>query len=159
MYAAFHTEQPRFASEHALAQELEVYDKTNKQTYRQGVVTAIVSLKKRARPSSPQDESVGTESACQARANARKLARVEARHLEGVLLTREQMITWGYVVDIPEGPGGDKPSAEGCDMICERCLQRFVVTPIGQGKDEACSFHWGRPYTTTLNGQISRPQT
>lgn len=154
LYAAFHTEQPQLASKHAVAQEVEVYNKTNKQTYRQGIVTTIVSLKKRPSPPSPKHESVGTEANCQARANARKLSRVEEPHLESALLTREQMATWGYVLDVPEGPGGDKPSAEGDNMTCERCMQRFVVTPIGQGKDEACSFHWGRPYTTTLNGQV-----
>jgi RNA exonuclease len=132
-----------------------VYNRTNKQTYRQGVVSTIVALKKRAVPPSPQHQSVGTEAECQARANARKVARVEARHLEGALLTREQMVKWGYVVDVPSGPGGDRSSAEGDEMVCERCTQRFVVTPIGQGKDEACSFHWARPYTTTLNGQVS----
>ena len=118
-------------------------------------MNAILSLKRRPPPPFAKHESVGTEAECQARANARKLAKVEARHLEGALLTREQMVTWGYILEVPNGSGGDRPSAEGDEMICERCTQRFAVTPIGQGKDEACSFHWARPYTTTLNGQIS----
>ncbi|KAF8525311.1 ribonuclease H-like protein [Gautieria morchelliformis] len=153
LYDAFHAAHPHLAGAHALAQETEIYDRTNKQTYRQGVVTTIVALKKRAVPPSPQHESVGTEAECRARANARKVARVEARDLECAVLTREQMVAWGYVVDVPAGPGGDRPSAEGDEMVCERCFQRFVVTPPGQGKDEACSFHWARPYTTTLNGE------
>lgn len=116
-------------------------------------MNTLLALKRRPSPPSATHGSVGTEAEFQARANARKLARVEARHLEGALLTREQMATWGYILDVPDGLGGDKPSAEGDEMICERCSQRFVVTPMGEGKDEACSFHWARPYTTTLNGQ------
>ncbi|KAF8591528.1 hypothetical protein K439DRAFT_904379 [Ramaria rubella] len=153
LYSSFHSQHPHLANQHAAAQEIEVYNKTNKLTYRQGVVTTIVALKKRPSPPQPQHESVGTESEFQARANVKKLSRVEPRHLEEVVLTREQMATWGYLLDVPEGPGGDKPSAEGEEMVCERCSQRFVVTPMGQGKDEACSFHWARPYTTTLNGE------
>lgn len=154
LYTSFHAEHPHLAREHSLAQEADIYNKTNKHTYRQGIVTCIVSLKKRTAPPSPQHESVGTEAACQARANARSLCRVEPHHLEDVLLTREQLQAWGFMVEVPQGRGGDRPSEEGNEMVCERCTQRFVVTRMGQGKDEACSFHWARPYTTTLNGKF-----
>lgn len=78
---------------------------------------------------------------------------MEAKDLEEALLTREQMVAWGYVVDVPDGGnGGVMPSCEGAEKVCERCGERFVVTPLGEGKDEACSFHWGRPFTQTLNG-------
>ncbi|KAF8529142.1 Rexo1 protein [Hysterangium stoloniferum] len=153
LYSSFHAEHPHFASKSALAQEADVYSKTNKQTYRQGIVSAIVAIKKRPAPLTPKDDTVGSEAEYQARLNVRKITRVEARHLEQVLLTRSQMIEWGFVVDIPTGPGGDKPNSEGDEEVCERCTQRFIVTPLGLGKDEACSFHWARPFTTTSNGE------
>lgn len=102
-------------------------------------------------------DSVGTETDLQLRAKARKITRVSARDLEnrGALMSEEQMAAWGFMLEVPSGVGGDMPTSEGEERVCERCSERFIVTPLGQGKDEACSFHWARPYTKTVNGNYS----
>jgi len=63
------------------------------------------------------------------------------------------MITWGYVVDIPEGPGGDKPSEEGGVMKCERCKQPKQVRRMEEA--EECVFHWGRLLTKKVSGMTA----
>ena len=60
------------------------------------------------------------------------------------------MATWGYVVDIPEGPGGDKPSEEGGVMKCERCKQPKQVRRMEEA--EECLYHWGRLLTKKVSG-------
>lgn len=157
MYQAFHEELPQLARDHALCQERDIYSKTNKLTYRQALISALGAIKKRVIPKSPNHESVGTEKDISNRLSAPKISRVEAHHLEDVVMTKEQLLTWGYVVDVPSGPGGDKPTSEGEQMTCERCTQSFIVTPSGGGKDEACSYHWARPYTVTSNGTFISP--
>lgn len=64
-----------------------------------------------------------------------------------------ELATWGYFVEIPEGAGGDNPSQEGKIAKCERCTQPFLV----KRKEEAdeCIYHWGKPYTTKINGEIT----
>lgn len=73
--------------------------------------------------------------------------------LEPYLLSVPELATWGYFVEIPEGAGGDNPSQEGKIAKCERCTQPFLV----KRKEEAdeCIYHWGKPYTTKINGEIT----
>lgn len=135
-----------------MAQELEVYSNTNKQTYRQGVISTVVSIKKRTPPTTQSHPNVGTESEVKARLNAAKIHRIRAEDLEDVIMTREALIKWGFMVEIPDGPGGDRPASEGEEMKCERCVTNFIVTPLGGGQEEACLFHSGRPFSTQVNG-------
>jgi hypothetical protein len=60
------------------------------------------------------------------------------------------MRTWGYIVEIPEGIGGERPSEEGSIQKCERCNEQFQVKR--QGEAEECTFHWGKPFTSKANG-------
>lgn len=72
--------------------------------------------------------------------------------LEPYVLSVSDLTTWGYFVQIPEGAGGDNPSQEGKVAKCERCTQPFLV----KRREEAdeCTYHWGKPYTTKINGEI-----
>jgi len=163
---------PSIASEHSLRQEQEVYAKSNKLTYRnvrrasmetqrhlidcilQAVISSIASLKRRDVPQSVGDPTVGTEGDLAARIEAKKSLqslRLTTSHLQPYLLSREDMITWGYVVDIPEGPGGDKPSEEGGVMKCERCKQPKQVRRMEEA--EECVYHWGRLLTKKVSGE------
>jgi RNA exonuclease 1 len=58
---------------------------------------------------------------------------------------------WGYIVDIPDGPGGDRPSEEGKIAKCERCAQPFMVKRMEEADE--CLYHWGKPYTRSMNGR------
>jgi hypothetical protein len=60
------------------------------------------------------------------------------------------MRTWGYIVEIPEGIGGERPSEEGSIQKCERCNEQFQVKR--QEEAEECTFHWGKPFTSKANG-------
>ncbi|KIJ54809.1 hypothetical protein M422DRAFT_153255 [Sphaerobolus stellatus SS14] len=155
LYSSFHSYFPHLAREHALAEEIEVYTKTNKLTYRQGMVNTLIAVKKREQPTSPDHKNVGTESEIRAKEKAQK-KKVEAADLEDIIMTREQLILWGYIVDVPDGPGGDLPTSEGAEQVCERCQQNFVVKALGDGADEACTYHWARPYTMMANGEKIR---
>lgn len=64
------------------------------------------------------------------------------------------MRQWGYILDIPEGPGGTKPSQEGHTMTCERCKQPYMVK--GNDQSEECRYHYGRQISQIVNGGCIR---
>ncbi|TFK55937.1 hypothetical protein OE88DRAFT_1621054 [Heliocybe sulcata] len=148
---------PTLAAQHALKQEEEVYRKSTKLTYRNAVISSVAALKRRPVPDKVSHPSVGTEQELAERAEKRKSLeslQLTRAHLEPLMLTVEDMQKWGYVTEIPEGPGGDRPSEEGNTMKCERCKEQFLVKRM-ELADE-CTFHWGRPYSKQVNGERMR---
>jgi len=110
-------------------------------------------LKKRPLPDSTSHPSVGTEGDLTARAKSRKS--LDALHLtranvETLVLSMSDLQKWGYIVEVPEGPGGDRPSGEGEIIKCERCSQPFMVKQRPEADE--CLYHWGRLYNRSLNG-------
>ncbi|KAI0375608.1 ribonuclease H-like protein [Pilatotrama ljubarskyi] len=151
---------PTLAAEHALKQEEEVYSKSTKLTYRNAVISSVAALKRRPKPDSAAHESVGTESEVRAREEMRKKVaalRLTAEQLEPYVLSIDEMKKWGYAVEVPPGPGGDKPHEEGSVMTCERCNQKFMVKRL-EHADE-CRYHWGKPFSTKVNGEKRRVYT
>ncbi|KAH9853502.1 Rexo1 protein [Lenzites betulinus] len=151
---------PTLAAEHALKQEEEVYKKSSKLTYRNAVISSIAALKRRPKPDSTGHPSVGSEADVLAREEMRKKVaalRLSAAQLEPYVLSLDAMRTWGYVVEVPPGPGGERPHEEGAVMTCERCAQKFLV----KRREEAdeCRFHWGRPFSSKVNGEKRRVYT
>ncbi|KAI0832387.1 ribonuclease H-like protein [Trametes gibbosa] len=148
---------PTLAAEHALKQEEEVYKKSSKLTYRNAVISSIAALKRRPKPDSAGHASVGSEADVLAREEMRKKVaalRLSAAQLEPYVLSLDEMRMWGYVVEVPPGPGGDRPHEEGAVMTCERCAQKFLV----KRREEAdeCRFHWGRAFSSKVNGEKRR---
>jgi len=120
----------------------------------QAVISSIASLKRRDVPQSVGDPTVGTEGDLAARREAKtalQSLQLATSHLETYILSEEDMIIWGYVVAIPEGPGGDKPSEEGGVMKCERCKQPKQVRRMEEA--EECVYHWGRLFTKKVSGR------
>ncbi|KAH7914206.1 ribonuclease H-like protein [Hygrophoropsis aurantiaca] len=157
LYEAVLPENPTLASEHALRQEEEVYKKANKLTYRNAVISSIASLKRRETPTSISHPSVGTEDDITARAESRKkldALRLTQSVLQPLMLSLADMQKWGYIIDIPEGIGGNEPHAQGKVMQCDRCGQAYMVSSCPE-KDE-CTFHWGKPFTKAINGERLR---
>ncbi|KAI9001042.1 ribonuclease H-like protein [Trametes punicea] len=151
---------PTLAAEHALKQEEEVYKKSTRLTYRNAVISSIAALKRRSKPDSASHDSVGTELDVQTRAEVReKVAamRLTAAQLEPYVLSIDEMKKWGYVVEVPSGPGGDKPHEEGSVMTCERCNQKFKVKR--RENADQCRYHWGKPYSSKVNGEKRRVYT
>lgn len=129
--------------------------------WNKAVISSIASLKARPPPTSISHPSVGTSADLTARAEASKALTsltLTTAHLEPLLLTRDELVKWGYIIEVPEewGPGGDRPSAVDTRVKCERCSVTYVVKPLGEGgvTGEECTFHWGRPYTTRVNGTL-----
>lgn len=90
-----------------------------------------------------------------ARAESRKSLnslRLTRTLLEPYVHLAADLVQWGYFVEIPDGPGGNQPSLEGKVAKCERCGQPFQV----KRKEDAdeCIYHWGKPFTTTINGKL-----
>ncbi len=162
---------PTLAGEHALKQEEEVYKKSSKLTYRnvsayspnisacidpelaQAVISSIAALKRRPKPDNASHASVGTEAEVQAREEMRKKVaalRLSGAQLEPYMLSLDDLKKWGYIVEVPAGPGGDKPHEEGSVMTCDRCNQKFQVER--QEDADECRFHWGKAFTSKVNG-------
>lgn len=111
-------------------------------------------MKRRPKPDSASHPSVGTEGEIAARAELKRTLnslRVTQEHLAPLMLSEADMRKWGYILDIPEGPGGTKPSQEGHTMVCERCKQPYMVKC--DDKTEDCRFHYGKPTSETVNGE------
>lgn len=121
---------------------------------RQAVISLSSLLKKRPKPNSPEHDSIGTESTLQKRRETReklKALTVSSKQLEPHLMSAETMKRWGFMTELPDGPGGSNPSEEGKVKTCERCNKPFVV----KRKEEAdvCMYHWGRARMNKVGGR------
>ncbi|KAG6857084.1 hypothetical protein H0H87_009645 [Tephrocybe sp. NHM501043] len=157
LYHALLSTHPSLAADHALKQEDEIYTTSSKLTYRNAVITSCAALKRRPLPSSITHDSVGTEADLSTRAEARKSRqslRLTRELLEPYIMSPNALTTWGYMLDVPPGPGGTEPTLEGKIAKCERCAQPFLVKRM-QEADE-CVHHWGKPYTAKVNGEKTR---
>jgi RNA exonuclease 1 len=123
----------------------------------QSVISSIAALKQRPIPDSPAHPSVGTASELAARREAKAaltaltLTRAE---LAPLVLSRAALLRWGYMVDLPDGPGGTRTTEEGRPMRCERCGGQFEVKRAGEAAE--CSYHHGKPRTIKVNGARAR---
>ncbi|ETW83986.1 hypothetical protein HETIRDRAFT_472359 [Heterobasidion irregulare TC 32-1] len=166
LYDAVLPQEPSLASEHALRQEEEIYNRASKSTYRNAVITSIASIKSRPPPTNISHPSIGTTNDIAARtaeAHALTSLNLTSAHLMPLILSRDQLQKWGFLAEIPEpwGPGGQSPSAEGSRVKCERCAVAYVVQPLAEGKASAdeCTYHWGKAVTRNINGERMRMYT
>ncbi|KAI6047403.1 ribonuclease H-like protein [Pisolithus marmoratus] len=157
LYEAILPSNPILASEHALRQEEEIYNKSTKLTYRNAVINSIAALKRRPIPNAISHPSVGTERDIAARIESQKQLselRLTRTAVQQLVMTMQTMKYWGYITEVPPGEGGSKPDAKGQVKQCERCGQSFTVRKDPR-KDE-CYYHWGRPFTKKINGEKLR---
>jgi len=117
------------------------------------VIQCVAALKRREAPTSLIHDSVGTEDELVTRAEARKSLQslhLTRAHLEPLLHSPAILEKAGYVVCVPDEPGGIQPSSEGKTTKCERCGQVFVIKRKSEADE--CIYHWGRPHTARING-------
>ncbi|KXN86438.1 RNA exonuclease 3 [Leucoagaricus sp. SymC.cos] len=176
LYSSISPLSPSLAADHALKQEEEVYKKSSKLTYRnvilflrfvlnethtpKAVIQCVAAIKRRPTPSSLSHASVGTEDQVKERAErARSLQALvlDQATLETLVLSKEDMEKWGYMLEVPEGEGGEESHVEGKVMKCERCSQPFQVSRTGS--DTECLYHWGKQQTTKQGGEKVRLYT
>ncbi|QRV73177.1 exonuclease domain protein [Ceratobasidium sp. AG-Ba] len=142
--------------QHAIAQEAEVYARSQRSTYKNNGAHTITMIKKRPKPNQISHPSVGTQGTVDAR-RAQKNSMLKRAQIEHAVLSQEQLVKWGYLVEVPEGPGETRVSDEGEEATCERCQTLFVVR-APRSKQEAkelsekCTYHWGRTYVSRIGG-------
>ncbi|KAH6915355.1 Rexo1 protein [Coprinopsis sp. MPI-PUGE-AT-0042] len=131
---------PTLPADHALMQEEEIYAKTNKQTYRVAAIQCIGAVKRRETPTSVSH-----------------ILELTRQLLEPLVHSVEELKTWGYIVEVPEGEGSREPSLEGQVTKCERCAKPFQVKRMENA--DKCHYHWGKPLSTRSNGEKTRIYT
>lgn len=98
---------------------------------------------------------MGTEDELKERAEkAKSLGTLvlDRTRLEPLIMSQSDLENWGYMVDIPQGPGGHVPHVEGQVVKCERCSQPFQVCQTGS--DTECLHHWGKQRTVKADGKF-----
>ncbi|KAF8335069.1 uncharacterized protein EI90DRAFT_3144960 [Cantharellus anzutake] len=127
LYMRILASSPSLPGKHAIAQEEEIYAKTSQKTYRNertfslAIISAVSSIQKRPPPDSKFHPSIGTIAECAERQEKGASAtpiEILPSHLSTVLLSRRDMETMGYLLDVPlEG----KLPEVGGTVMCERC--------------------------------------
>ncbi|GAA5942194.1 uncharacterized protein JCM15063_002039 [Sporobolomyces koalae] len=146
------------ASRDALEQEAKIYSKSNKTTYRNGCISALARLKKR--PSASRIEETGTMEEYEA--NLKQLEDAEQGRLTRVRVrefvhSNEKLEKFGYMLDVPAGPGGDIPHEVGQKRNCDRCKGEFVVLDkLTHADRQACPHHYGKMISEKIGGVKQR---
>ena len=78
--------------------------------------------------------------------------RLTAEQLEPYVMSLDEMRKWGYIVDIPAGEGGSRPSEEGSVKTCERCSGAFKVKRKEEASMDECVYHWGKAFSAKASG-------
>lgn len=143
--------QPRvralnLASQHALAEEAAVYTKNNQHSYRNAGISVIARLKRRDPVLTISD--AGTLAEVDSRALATTAASNTAdvvANLQKLTLTRQQMISHGFIVDMPSDVGSSQRTCEGETKTCARCKNSYIVrSHLTSTERQSCNYHWGR---------------
>ncbi|KAH8830486.1 ribonuclease H-like protein [Flagelloscypha sp. PMI_526] len=148
---------PTLASDHALRQEAEVYETSTKASYRNAVIQSVGAIKRRPIPDKIFHSSVGTEGDIVARKASEKALKnlfLTKAHLEPFVHSVEELEKWGFLLQVPDGPGGERPFHEGM-ITCDRCKVQFLVQKDVDDPME-CKFHWGRIQTRNVGGERTR---
>lgn len=53
--------------------------------------------------------------------------RLTLKKAKALTMDRESMLAHDYVIEVPDGPGGNIPTEEGGNMKCERCAADYIV--------------------------------
>jgi hypothetical protein len=115
----------------------------------------LVQLKSRERPTNLLHAAVGTSAEIKAREETKKKFQsltLTKAHLDPLVLSQAELSTWGYMVELPDGPGGNCPSEEGRSRACERCGEKFEVRRASEGQQ--CTFHHGKLRSVRIEGML-----
>ncbi|GAA5882690.1 hypothetical protein JCM16303_006546 [Sporobolomyces ruberrimus] len=146
------------ASKHASEQESTIYLKSTKMTYRNACISLLARLKKR--PPASRSEDTGTmesfESTLKERQEKEK-GELKKERVEGFVHDEETLRKFGYLLEVPEGEGGDIPNEVGQKRVCDRCKGEFVVkNELTHADRQACSYHYGKMMSEKIGGVRQR---
>ncbi|TNY24706.1 Rexo1 protein [Rhodotorula diobovata] len=148
----------QLAAKHALAQEEHLFSRSTKATYRNSIISALARLKKRA-PARSVDETGTLEEEAErlAKAAEDEKGRLTRKRVAKFVHPVDKLRQFDYPVELPPGPGGDRPSEEGNMRTCDRCKKDFTVRgDLDSDGRQACQFHFGRMVTEKIGGQKQR---
>ena len=144
----------QLAAQHAKAQEAAVFARTNKMTYKNGMISTLASLKKRAKPTSADDTGTLEDDARKAKERAEKAkGKLTPSRLLKYIADKEKLAKYDYVIEIPGGPGGDEPTEEGNKRTCSRCAREYVVKAE---LEEVCPYSFAVTQFAVLNDRSRR---
>lgn len=156
MYAKL-PEHKKLAMDDAFTQEEEIYESTQKNTYKSATANILIKLKRRSPITDINSPLIGTENTLKKRLEDAERAhsyQLNRNTLEKYIPSLDLLKGYGYVVDIPETEGGSETSAIGQMKDCARCSRKFIVED-NVLKDD-CTFHEGRPITSKVDGRRAR---
>lgn len=142
------------AARDALSQEKSIYARTTKTTYRNGVISALAQLKRRPPAASPADTgTLEQDNERKQRAEEKEKGRLTSARIKGYLASRKDLETYGYVMGVPPGPGGDQETEEGNVRKCDRCgIDYLVHADLNEADRVVCSYHYGRQVMEKIKG-------
>ncbi|SCZ88630.1 BZ3500_MvSof-1268-A1-R1_Chr2-1g04535 [Microbotryum saponariae] len=142
------------ASKHAKEQEQTLYSKSTKLTYRNAVISALARLKKRPSPASEAETgTLEDDLARQKKREEEYRGRLTTDRVQKFIHDVETLRKFDYVVEVPEGAGGDRLTEEGNLRTCDRCGKEFKVSAeLTEAERTACSYHFGKMITEKHRG-------
>ncbi|GAA5858116.1 hypothetical protein JCM1840_001049 [Sporobolomyces johnsonii] len=146
------------ASQHALKQEQTLYTRSTKATYRNACISALARLKKRSPARSADDAGTIEDEAERSTKQAEeKEGRLTRERVEQFVHNDETLAKFGYVLEVPDGLGGDKVTEVGSVRKCDRCGKEFTVKgELNETDRQACQYHYGRMVTEKVSGVRQR---
>lgn len=112
----------------ALAQELENYTKSNKVTYRNASISSLARLKKRERVMHERDTgTLEQENTRLVEKKEKEKRAIRREKVKKFISSKEVLRVFDYVVDLPQGVGGEQMTEEGRVRKCDRCGVEFLV--------------------------------
>jgi RNA exonuclease 1 len=116
------------ASKHALAQEENLFARSNKMTYRNSIISAVARLKKRSPARNVEDTgTLEDEAEKLAKLAEEEKGRLTRKRVEKFVHDAEKLRVFDYMLEVPEGLGGDKETEVGGVRTCDRCKKEFLV--------------------------------
>ena len=116
------------ANTHSKIQEATLYTRSNKASYRQGVISALGRLKKR--PPARTEEETGTledDLDREKRRTEAEKGKLTRTRITRYVSSKELLAKYDYMLQVPDGEGGDQPTEEGNLRKCERCKEEWTV--------------------------------
>ncbi|CCG83578.1 RNA exonuclease 3 [Taphrina deformans PYCC 5710] len=126
---------------HAIDQEKEILAKNGKGTYKQACKNVLIKLTKREISVGPEDMGIHPHY---------KPPLKTVTDWEALVHSPSTLEKWGYTMRIPE-PDATMKNEEGSDRICDRCLQRFVVSD-DRTRWLTCTHHPGKSSSSNQGG-------
>lgn len=116
------------ASMHALAEELDQYKRSNKVIYRNAIISALVQLKRRPQPTSEDETGTIVQYAERVKQLAEKeKGKLTREKVAKFIASRETLLVYDYVIEVPGDVGGSRPDEEGKVAKCDRCGTEWLV--------------------------------